>query len=60
MGLEFAKDCHGCKYSDIEFDVINVGEDSYVSDGYKTCVHPNNDNEFLIPYLHNCPWKVVK
>lgn len=56
---EFASNCKGCKYSRIGFDVVSVGSDRFVSDGYKTCEHPKNDNEFRIPFLYNCPWKVV-
>lgn len=61
MGNEFAKNCNGCRYSRFEFDVFTaMDRDTQVTDGYKTCVHPKNEYEFWIPYLYNCPWKVVE
>lgn len=57
MSNDFAKECDGCRYSDIEYDVISVGRDDYITDGMQLCLHPSNENEYWIPYLMNCPLK---
>lgn len=60
MLVLFECGCKGCKFADVEFDVVRVGEDEFVSNRIKTCQHPSNENEYWIPYLHDCPLKEVE
>ena len=60
MSESFAKNCDGCKFSQVDFSVVSVGRDDFVSDGWKLCMHPKNYDERYIPFLFNCPWRVVE